>query len=567
MPVKELEKFREKFPQYSDLADEVLAIRLAAKYSQYEDLPKKVKVARIAEEPNRFVRAGLETEQKIEERPSRIKTFGRQAIPYIQQAIQDPSRFLRRQTNPLTQMADLLPLAASGIGAGEEAVESIPANIGLALQRGDVSQLPQQLGQSLMGQRPAQLGDIARASAIPGLSAEPVASVVGLAASLAPIGGQVGRAVEAIPQGLRSLLKLAQRSPSTMSELATYPEAKVSGLPQEVRQMYLRQRRAELQTVSHEAKIELNRMHRQTVTELDQQTNALTGQLRDESYQAALRLKQVDAKPLLRAQSDRYAQLTNDAVDKSPGVVFRPSELKQVLEKTFPGEENAKAYTMAYEQLRMEGLATDPVKVFTPREILNSVDSIGTGVQRSPTQVYGFEDSVKDKLRAALLDEMERKGVKTSWIREAKGGWAKWKPVQKRLVRDTRLFEESEQVSDTFVNNLMKHAMSDETKGNEVFFQSLQKYLGRDLADPMRPTVARLSLVDRKRVAMEAAQLAEMERIQLQQAGGSVGLRNLELQVNMRVARAKRIWAVIGGLGVIGGGLYGIKQAREALPP
>src|SRR3990167_7392127 len=99
---------------------------------------------------------------------------------------------------------------------------------------------------------------------------------------------------------------------------------------------------------------------------------------------------------------------------------------------------------MAYEQLQMEGLATDPSRAFTARDILNSVDNIGTGVARNPMQVYGYEDVIKDKLRAALIQEMERKGVQTRWITEAKQGWARWKPVQKQLVRETRLFEESE---------------------------------------------------------------------------------------------------------------------------
>ena len=43
MPVKELENFRRKYPQYNDLDDLTLATKLAAKYPQYSDLVEKVK--------------------------------------------------------------------------------------------------------------------------------------------------------------------------------------------------------------------------------------------------------------------------------------------------------------------------------------------------------------------------------------------------------------------------------------------------------------------------------------------------------------------------------------------
>ena len=49
MPVPELEKFRQKFPDYDDLPDDVLAARLATKYPEYADLPGKVQAAQGGE--------------------------------------------------------------------------------------------------------------------------------------------------------------------------------------------------------------------------------------------------------------------------------------------------------------------------------------------------------------------------------------------------------------------------------------------------------------------------------------------------------------------------------------
>lgn len=42
MPIAELDKFRQKYPQYNDLDDRVLATKLSSKYPQYNDLFQKV---------------------------------------------------------------------------------------------------------------------------------------------------------------------------------------------------------------------------------------------------------------------------------------------------------------------------------------------------------------------------------------------------------------------------------------------------------------------------------------------------------------------------------------------
>lgn len=57
MPIQELVKFREKYPQYNDLDDVTLATKLAQKYPQYGDLVEKAKVGTPAE-PKIFGVAG-----------------------------------------------------------------------------------------------------------------------------------------------------------------------------------------------------------------------------------------------------------------------------------------------------------------------------------------------------------------------------------------------------------------------------------------------------------------------------------------------------------------------------
>ena len=52
MPIPELDKFREKYPQYNDLSDNDIANKLATKYPDaYGDLPQKVSL----EEPQQIL--------------------------------------------------------------------------------------------------------------------------------------------------------------------------------------------------------------------------------------------------------------------------------------------------------------------------------------------------------------------------------------------------------------------------------------------------------------------------------------------------------------------------------
>lgn len=81
------------------------------------------------------------------------------------------------------------------IGTPFQVAESIPADVLLAMQRGDYSQLPQNLTQDIQGTRNAQFGDVLRSSQNPILHSEPVASTLGLLASMSPAtpGGALGK--------------------------------------------------------------------------------------------------------------------------------------------------------------------------------------------------------------------------------------------------------------------------------------------------------------------------------------------------------------------------------------
>ena len=156
-----------------------------------------------------YEQSRLQAEQQISERPS--------AIQYLRQVAQQP------------QLAQQHPFrtAFSAIGAPFEAGESIPANIGLALQRGNLSQLPQQLLQGVTGERPAQMGDIYRASGVPAIQA--MAAPAGLlmtggTRSLAQTG-----ATAKLPTAIANIVRRTTTMPAELSKQVLGFPARVTG--------------------------------------------------------------------------------------------------------------------------------------------------------------------------------------------------------------------------------------------------------------------------------------------------------------------------------------------------
>jgi len=140
--------------------------------------------------------ATAQTEQTISERPSQFNLF--------QESAEKVS-----QGNLGPKGGNLAGLALGGLGAATRTAEGLTANVGLQAQRGElpisaalnpaqllfsskargqVGQLAQQAGQTLRGERPTEMGDIARASGVPVISSRLGAATIGFFSTLTPVG-------------------------------------------------------------------------------------------------------------------------------------------------------------------------------------------------------------------------------------------------------------------------------------------------------------------------------------------------------------------------------------------
>ena len=155
-----------------------------------------------ADEPS-FLKAARQTEQKIGQRDS--------SIGFLRQVAQTPA--LAREHPFRTGL--------SAVAAPFEAAESTVANVGLGIQqRKPFQQIGRDVVSGIKGERPAQLGDIARASGIPFLSSEPVAAIAGLLPTLGTglftktgrkIAGRVSEEVAGHATGAASLATVGSR--------------------------------------------------------------------------------------------------------------------------------------------------------------------------------------------------------------------------------------------------------------------------------------------------------------------------------------------------------------------
>lgn len=113
---------------------------------------------------------------------------------------------------PFTNLLDPRQ-ALRAVGGGFENAEGVPADIMLALQAGKPGRIPGDIKKTLMGQRPAQFGDVLRASDIPVLSNDAVAATVGLGLSASKftptgaLGNMVAKAVSPVTAGVSTLAR------------------------------------------------------------------------------------------------------------------------------------------------------------------------------------------------------------------------------------------------------------------------------------------------------------------------------------------------------------------------
>lgn len=215
MAVPELDRLRQKYPQYQGIDDETLANKLASKYPQYSVLLEKVRQGRQTAEPVSDV--GFQAaEREISGRRSAIA----EEVPRLQartkaDIAETGGNPLLGAINSLTKIPQRLPEdIMSGMGVTSELTRGAIANPLITMQRnlaGENRSYLGDLGQMLQGNRPAQIGDVMRGAGEEGtpggkfLSSAPMRGLANNLDLLIAARSINPRMIEETPQAVRQM--------------------------------------------------------------------------------------------------------------------------------------------------------------------------------------------------------------------------------------------------------------------------------------------------------------------------------------------------------------------------
>ena len=309
-----------------------------------------------------------------------------------------------------------------------EGYESALANPALALQRGEPSAAIPDAMKGLLGQRPAQFGDVFQEAGLPA----PIASALGLA--LVPGGAEAEAAVAKtlwnLPGNIR---RFFAKTPMGTERLMTLSETQVAKLPPEERQTYLQLRNAaDAQEISTK-RAALQQQYQETLGKIRQDQQVLG---KAAPGVASQRLKGL-AEPfraLQSAQNRLYKSRINEALADIPenNALFTREDLHGAIANKYltPG-------TMPDDPTEYRALLDlfDEAEIINANEIsaqqvLKMSDDLSRGIgvgARNKSRAYVPNEVISSKLRDVLLDLLESRGAN---VREAKAEWAQWVPVR-----------------------------------------------------------------------------------------------------------------------------------------
>lgn len=467
------------------------------------------------------------TEQAISERPS--------FMPYAAAAnaakfLPNPGKIAQQMLMPGVSAMQAAPEAGLQLAALDQTGEAALAAPALALQRGQPSQALPDTIKALVGQRPAEFGDVYRNAGAPG----PVAAGLGL--MTAGIGAEELTGV--LSSGAQGLRQAMRPKMTTVAEVLQVPEAKLPKLTQLERRAYFeaRSQRIKQQTA-------------QTAQQLKEEKVFLQKELGKAATQRSLELRpQIPA--YLSRQSSHYRTLADAELAPVANNAVETTKLAAYVKQRWGKDPEALA-----EVSSRLGLTNDALEKTTVSPLLDELGrpiqetvpttlKIGELYQRAKDMGQAIPSTVRESLRVYTRDEhfiddsidtltgfLRENGVN---LRAANEFWSGWSRVRNQLVRETRPYNLAGTQTASFSRRLIKLAQGMDPD-NVLYADTVAKGLGIDnLPGNLKQVVGKLD-------ANQKAQFA----VKLDQAEQLGQLRDLRLQVGQIVDQnAKKLHVV-----------------------
>lgn len=499
------------------------------------------------------------TEARIAQRESLLPTAQRTQAGFLTSLL-SPRRNVQRFINPLGAAQEVAQVGGAQLGAGQELLESLTASpfVSAKAQR----PIGRDLLSVLKGERVVERGDILRQHGAP----EPVAALFGLATSPeVVIPGVMG--ARAGVRGLTSFVrKLRTPTQITDAQLLAMPEEALVRLPSELRSRYFSLQDDIITASTSREGAEFKRLA--TKASQFRQAREATAESRvlPSARQDIKRLETLYPK-VREEQTAKYTTMMREAIAKNPNVMLTPQELKLQLAEKFLEHEPI-TYRALVNTLD-DSLARAPFgkqESLSPLELVDRIDDLGSTVSRAtrgklraPTR----EEFITDKLRYALMDTLEAKGVN---VKLPKKFWAtEWVPQ-----RDVAL-----QLQRPSGPGLLKRITAGKEVVRQEHFEQLEALAGERLDRGTRQAFDQLSYLNQQKVLAQTKQL-ERQRLTEETSRFAKGsLAERKSLVDQRARHRESVRKLVYQLALYGSGAVGIgatflrgaKTASQFPPP
>lgn len=492
--VPELEKFRQKFPDYNDLPDGELAQRLAEKFPDYADLPAKV------------------------QGQTSTSAYG------VAETIDRPSSLSLQEWFPSTTRPGLrpnpqiLPAVPMDILRLAGALPGTAVNVAEDLSQGRGFHPGQAFTSSMRG---------GRGSVDPNQESRAARQVAELAVGMVPLQKPIQALGQMAARGMETL-QLPSQFPQllprrlTVPDVLATPEARLPKLTKLQQGVYFRTRASQLRF-----------QNQATLFQLKQERLALQKELGTASTERALELRQRIPEYMGR-QSAQYRTLADQELAPMANEVVETKRLADYVQRRWGKDPEALTEVSARLNLGNEALekvVQSPLLDDLGRPIQQVVPgTVKLGDLYTKAKEFGQElpSAVRQSLRTYNRDEhfidntidtlygfLKEQGIDLSAGNQF---WRTWAPVRDQLVRESRPYNLAGTQTATFSRRLYLQARGIDPD-NKNYAETIAKGLFGDeatvdeLVGPIKQLVSKLDSNQKSIVAQQLAAPAAQEAL------------------------------------------------------
>lgn len=527
MAVAELERFRQKYPQYEDMDDLALAQRLSEKYPQYSDLLEKVQSEGASSEDDFSLAKGV--------RQAATGYAGGVSgglTDVVANKVGVPQSDLRDLAGVIGMLSPG-GLAGRAVKLGKSAVTSIAPRAMESL----AGRMAVRGAEGALGAGATQLGE-----AIEEKSPMPILQAAGM-------GGAIGAAAPPIYSGFGKTLEMfGLKKPKSFPINPTVDD--LAQMAPTDRQMYMQIQRQGIQS-KFQSRLtgEQNRLRAAG--------EQLNSQLEFAGKEAVLKARPALAQVMGKA-SPTWRRLVQESLNEADDIGIMPSEIAEELSKKFGQDQNL--IQRALQEIDVDALARREadfvtgasMKPYSAKEVFGKLMQerldISPKVRAGDAVMYGERDFFKDSVVESLTNILHRKGLDFS---KANQFWAPYAQLRNSLFRAIKPFK-SEPFETESGSRLFQAAARGKGKAAEV--SALEQITGQDFTSGLKDIVSRQEDIKGKlRELPKAIQeekrfsLGELTRKGLE-AKGKATERSQKISRNRKIGK----YAAVGTAGVLG---------------